>query len=311
MIRKLVCMLAAAAITLCGCTAKVSEIKPSSEGGVMCEIYFVDNATQTIKPEASSLKGETQEQQIYEAFQKMKSIAKSEEKRSAVPDELDINSISIDSGVLNVDFSDTYKTMSLGDELIFRTAVIYTFTSVDFVDFVRITVDGDNLRMTNGQSVGKIGRDDVVIDGNISAEPTNYEILTLYFKDSEGNKLNTEIREVEVNPNQPIELYIIEALIDGPESKNLKNAIPTDTKIREISTADGICYVDLSAEFIVKPLESDNDAVAAIYSIVNSLAEIETVSKVQFLIDGEKIDNYRSVMDLSKPVEPNFDITFE
>lgn len=176
---------------------------------------------------------------------------------------------------------------------------------------MRITVDGDNLRMTNGQSVGKIGRDDVVIDGNISAEPTNYEILTLYFKDSEGNKLNTEIREVEVNPNQPIELYIIEALIDGPESKNLKNAIPTDTKIREISTADGICYVDLSAEFIVKPLESDNDAVAAIYSIVNSLAEIETVSKVQFLIDGEKIDNYRSVMDLSKPVEPNFDITFE
>ena len=28
--------------------------------------------------------------------------------------------------------------------------------------------------------------------------------MTLYFKDSEENKLDTEIREVEVNPNQPI-----------------------------------------------------------------------------------------------------------
>lgn len=54
--------------------------------------------------------------------------------------------------------------------------------------------------------------------------------LTLYFKDSEENKLDTEIREVEVNPNQPIELYIIEQLISGPESKNMKNVIPTDTK---------------------------------------------------------------------------------
>ena len=69
--------------------------------------------------------------------------------------------------------------------------------------------------------------------------------------------------------------------------------------------------VDLSAEFLVKQLESETDAKAAVYSIVNSLAEIETVNKVQFLIDGEKIDNYRGVMDLSKPVEPNFDITFE
>lgn len=41
--------------------------------------------------------------------------------------------------------------------------------------------------------------------------------------------------------------------------------------------------MDLSAEFLVKQLESETDAKAAVYSIVNSLAEIETVNKVQFL----------------------------
>ena len=311
MIKKMICILAIAALTLCGCKTDGAEINPSAESGALCEVYFVDNAGQTIKSEIAGLEADTQEQQVYEAFIKMKDTVKNEERRPAVPENVDINTLSIDSGVLEVDFSGEYNGMSPGDKLIFRTAVVYTFTSLDFVDYVKMTVDGNSLKMTNGQALGKIGRDDVVLDGNISAEPTNYEILTLYFKDSEENKLDTEIREVEVNPNQPIELYIIEQLISGPESKNMKNVIPTDTKIREISTADGICYVDLSAEFLVKQLESETDAKAAVYSIVNSLAEIETVNKVQFLIDGEKIDNYRGVMDLSKPVEPNFDITFE
>ena len=38
---------------------------------------------------------------------------------------------------------------------------------------------------------------------------------------------------------------------------------------------------------------------------------METVNKVQFLIEGEKVDDYRHIMDLSKSVEPNYDITFE
>ena len=69
------------------------------------------------------------------------------------------------------------------------------------------------------------------INGNISAEPTNYEILTLYFMSADGTRLDYEIREVEVNPNQPIERFIIEQLIKGPENGELKGVIPTDTKI--------------------------------------------------------------------------------
>ena len=125
------------------------------------------------------------------------------------------------------------------------------------------------------------------------------------------SRLGTEIREVEVNPNQPIERYVVEQLIKGPESDSLKNVIPSDTKIRDISTADGICYVDLSSEFVTKQSGTEKDGIAAVYSIVNSLGEMETVNKVQFLIEGEKVDDYRHIMDLSKSVEPNYDITFE
>lgn len=42
-----------------------------------------------------------------------------------------------------------------------------------------------------------------------------------------------------------------------------------------------------------------------IYSIVNSLTEVNTVNKVQFLIEGEKINEYNGDMDFSKTFERN------
>ena len=200
--------------------------------------------------------------------------------------------------------------MTAGEELAFRAAAVYTFTSLDFVDYLLITVDGNELKTANGMPMGKLGREDVIMNGDISAEPTNYEILTLYFENSEGSALSTEIREVQVNPNLPVERYIVEQVIAGPEDESLRSTVPYDTKIRDISTADGVCYVDLSVEFVNKQLGLEKDALAAVYSIVNSLCEIEDVTKVQFLIEGEKLDSYRNVIDLSKPVEPNYDIQF-
>lgn len=298
--------------SLCGCESKTKEItQPHSEAGVSCDVYYINNLTQTLESETVSLKSEKQNDIILEAYGNLVDIEKTDERKSVVPEGLEINSIRLNSGILSVDFNAVYNSMTAGEELMFKTAVVYTFTSFDFVDYVYITVQGNTLKMTNGSAVGKIGRDDIVMNGDISAEPTNYEILTLYFENNDGSKLDTEIREVVVNPNLPLERYVVEQLIEGPQDTNLKSTIPADTKIRDISTADGICYVDLSSDFVTKQSDSMKDATAAVYSIANSLGEIEGISKIQFLIEGEKVDDYKKIMDLSKLVVPNYDIAFE
>lgn len=293
-----------------GCTSSdnVEQQTYGSEG--YCEIYYVDNITQMLKAENVIMDSEKQNEQVLSLFKKLSGIAKTEERSGVVPRGLEINSISIDNGTLTIDFNAVYNSMTAGEELAFRAAAVYTFTSLDFVDYLLITVDGNELKTANGMSMGKLGREDVIMNGDISAEPTNYEILTLYFENSEGSALSTEIREVQVNPNLPVERYIVEQVIAGPEDESLRSTVPYDTKIRDISTADGVCYVDLSVEFVNKQLGLEKDALAAVYSIVNSLCEIEDVTKVQFLIEGEKLDSYRNVIDLSKPVEPNYDIQF-
>lgn len=296
---------------LCSCTDKTAEIMNGPANGIGCSIYYIDGATQKLSSEKMMLDNGTNEDVVFSAYEKMCGIENTEERHSAVPEGIDTNYIKIDSGTLTIDFKPEYYTLSSGDELTLRTAAVYTFTSLDFIDYVYITVCGEPLRRTNGQAIGKLGVKDIITDGNISAEPTNYEILTLYFKSADDKGLATEIREVEVNPNQPIERYIIEQLIKGPENTDIKGVIPSDTKIREISTADGICYVDLSSDFVTKQIGSPSDAKAAVYSIVNSLGEMESVNKVQFLIEGEKIERYKDGVDISKPIEPNYDITFE
>ena len=298
------------ALLFSGCEAKKTETL-QGDGVSGCEIYYIDALTGKMRFDITPIEGESQEGQVYNAFKKMQDIQPAEEKEPAVPAELELNSLYIDSGILRADFNSAYENMGLGDELIFRSAFVYTLTSFDFIDYVYITVDGHPLKMSNGQSLGNLGRSDIVTDGNISAEPTNYEILTLYFMSADGTRLDYEIREVEVNPNQPIERFIIEQLIKGPENGELKRVIPTDTKIRDISAADGVCYVDLSSDFVTKQTGSYDDAIAAVYSIVDSLCELEQVSRVQFLIEGERYDKYGHIVDITTPVEPNYDIVFE
>ena len=293
-----------------GCTSSDNVEQQPYVSEDYCEIYYVDNITQMLKAENVIMDSKKQNEQVLSLFKKLSGIAKTEERSGVVPRGLEINSISIDNGTLTIDFNAVYNSMTAGEELAFRAAAVYTLTSLDIVDYLLITVDGNELKTAKGMPMGKLGREDVIMNGDISAEPTNYEILTLYFENSEGSALSTEIREVQVNPNLPVERYIVEQVIAGPEDKSLRSTVPYDTKIRDISTADGVCYVDLSVEFVNKQLGLEKDALAAVYSIVNSLCEIEDVTKVQFLIEGEKLDSYRNVIDLSKPVEPNYDIQF-
>ena len=76
MIKKMIYILAIAALTLCGCKTDGAEINPSADSGALCEVYFVDNARQTIKSEIVRLEADTQEEHVFEAFIKMKDTVK-------------------------------------------------------------------------------------------------------------------------------------------------------------------------------------------------------------------------------------------
>ena len=111
--------------------------------------------------------------------------------------------------------------------------------------------------------------------------------------------------EVHYSSNMSVEKLVVEQLIKGPITKEAYPAIPPETKIVSVSTKDGICYVNLDKGF----LEQGYDVleVIPVYSIVNSLAELPNVNKVQLSVNGDTSITYRESFSLGTVYERNLD----
>ena len=97
----------------------------------------------------------------------------------------------------------------------------------------------------------------------------------------------------------------MEQLLEGPESKNGRSAIPSGTKLMSVSLVDGVCYVSFDENFKNQDY-SVNEAIV-IYSIVDSLVEGAGVRQVQITINGESNAKYMEKVDLSQPLNEEQD----
>ena len=130
--------------------------------------------------------------------------------------------------------------------------------------------------------------------------------LTLYYADSDGERLIKTVRNVEYNTNISVEKLVVEQLIAGTDIEGLRGTINPQTEIINVTVKDGICYVNLSADFII-PADGIRQELT-LYSIVDSLAELSGVSKVQFSIDGNSDIVLGDNMSLAAQYERNLDV---
>lgn len=269
------------------------------------EFYYIDSTDSIMKPEIKQVKVENKKEKLLEnVLEELKYGPKGEGFNPSIPQELEFQEVSLNDRVVTVDVSDTYENMKSGEEMVCRASIVWTLTALDFVDYVKVTVAGKELTKTNGEPIGLMNRSNVVIDAIVLPESKLFETVMLYFSNEEGTGLVGEERNIEISHNQPREKFVMEQLIAGPQTKGLMETIPPETKIRDITTTeDGICYVNLSSEFLRKHSDKTMNETLPVYSIVNSLTGLEHIDKVQILIEGEKIEESQGHLDFSKPFE--------
>ena len=114
-------------------------------------------------------------------------------------------------------------------------------------------------------------------------------IISLYFKNIETNSLIAEAKCIDVKDlSKDPYTYLINLLIAGPENEKLESAIPEGTKVNSCTLKGNTVYVDLSKEFIDNAPSGIEEESIIIYSIVNTLTELNEVSHVKFLINSEE-----------------------
>ncbi|MCI1931455.1 MAG: GerMN domain-containing protein [Clostridia bacterium] len=294
----------AAIVLVAALTANFKDNSGKTSQNQGLDIYYVNTDTLEIKSEKENVDGASPDEILNNAIKAMKSKPNDEELHSAIPDNVDVLSIKATNQTAYVDFSSGYYELGKSEEMCLRGALVWTLTGLYFVDNVDITIEGSPLLKTDGEKYGDANRENTIISASIVADPaTTVKVIDLYFSNADGTGLNKEERKIEVNKNQPLEKYVMEELIKGPYDEGNVATVPSETKIRNISTTDGICYVDLSSDFVTKHNGGTTGETLTVYSIVDSLTALDNIDKVQFLIEGEKQDEFKGHMEFSQPFE--------
>ena len=155
-----------------------------------------------------------------------------------------------------------------------------------------------------GNPVGMLAASDFVdsIRDVNSFEKTE---MTLYFANETGDMLVAEKREVMRSTNTSVEKLIVEQLIEGPKGIGRFATMPKDVKLLSVSVNETVCSINLDAAFLNNTLEVKE--YIPIYSIVNSLSELSTVSRVQIRINGSEDAVFRDLIPLSTVFVRNYD----
>lgn len=114
-------------------------------------------------------------------------------------------------------------------------------------------------------------------------------IVSIYFKNIETNTLVPEsvcidVKELSENPY----MKLLTLLASGPSNDKLESPLPEGTTINNAYLKGNTVYVDFSKEFINNAPTGVEEEGLLVYSIVNTLTELNEVSSVKILINGEE-----------------------
>ena len=257
------------------------------ETGKKISVYYVNTAETKVEVHDQYLNTKTPEEQLEETMTFLSTTPEKLEYKAPFDMGFQVLDYDVEDGKLVINVDKAYSELSVTTEVLVRAAVVRTLTQLSNVKYVTITVEGSQLYDNAGELVGWMNAEQFIDkDGN---EINTYELVKvkLYFANADGDKLIAAYREKHYSTNTPLERFVVEELIAGPSGQieGLYPVINPETKIINILTKDGICYVNLDSSFLT--VVNNVSTEVAVYSIVNSLVELDNINKVQILVNGE------------------------
>ncbi len=282
-------------LVLCsGCMRSNSGQAPETAGETQDEInlYFGNKDGTALTEETISVKDVKQEDLPKYVMDQLLAGPKQPENRRVIRAGTSLLGISVEKGTATVNVSKEFYNEENILDVLASASIVKSLCSVPGIGNVNILVEGTPLVLDDENSEGGtasgVKENDLVFDADaLMQDEAN---ITLYFSDADASCLVREIRRVKVPKGESMEKLIVTELIKGPQQDKRYRTIPAETKVRSVEIKDGVCFVNLSDEFITKYNGGTSAEQLTVYSIVNSLTELSNVDKVQFLIEGKKKD---------------------
>lgn len=269
------------------CTGLLACSQPVEESDNIYQIYYVSNDLTKVEAHPHEMGAEDSEAILHELMECLATIPAKLTYKAPLEMGFTVKEVNMHEGRVLLDLSAEYVTLEPITEVLVRAAIVRTLTQMEDVQYVGFLVEGQQLFDSAGELVSWMGAEQFIQnDGN---EINTYELarVKLYFANETGDKLIATTREKHYSTNMSLERFVVDELIAGPDaqSEGLYQAVNPETKVVNVMTRDGICYVNLDSAFLT--VAGNVSVEVAAYSIVNSLAELNHISKVQILVNGE------------------------
>ena len=166
----------------------------------------------------------------------------------------------------------------------------------EYGGYETVTIQTESIPL-DGEEAIVLQPAELVLEDHSAGQPN--ALVRLYFADTQNRFLIEEQRTAPIGDDASLPDYILRSLIDGPQSEGLRSTIPKGTMLLNVSVVDRVCLVNFSAEFLQN---RPRDALAermTVFSVVNSLTQLDEVDSVEILAEGSSIGRYYK-LDLSR-----------
>lgn len=199
---------------------------------------------------------------------------------------------------LDLELSEEYSSLTGVDLTLADYCLALTLCQLDGVDRVYLSVGG-----AAGQEKRLLSPEDVIFTG-AEEEPRQID-AALYFPRALGKGLGFETRELTLTEDDDLYMMIADALLNGPTDPDLQTFLPDADVLIGVWMDDNVCYVNFSSEFLAQAPEGKAEQNLLLYSVVDTLGNLDSVTAVQLLVEGERLLEFGGV-ETNLPLEPDF-----
>ena len=204
--------------------------------------------------------------------------------RSALPSGTRFLSVSVSNGLCTVDVSREFESRrfyAMSAQCLSLLSVVNTLTVLEEIDRVEFTVEGDLLIRYGSLSItAPLVRDERCV-GLVRTGLGEIEGI-LYLVHGNRGQLVAIPAHLRPSPSTTMPELVLQQLLLDPGTNGIRSCIPAGTRLLSARIEDGICTVDLSAEYLDQPdqLRWSGRVIAA------TLCQLEGVKGVRILVNG-------------------------
>ena len=287
-----------------GCASRTQEDTSSVRPESM-QLYFLNQDGTTIIGKGFTPVSEERDARITECLEQLKRDDFSSDTAAPVRN-YSVTGFSVTKHRLALEITEGFKEQDLITQTLERAALISTLCQISGVESVGFFVNGEELRDSRGQGYGYMTPDQFAKGSGTNIQDYEKAAIRLYFANEAGTMLVPVTRTDFYNTNIPMEQYVVEQLIQGPRGEGSFTCLPPTSKLTGVTSRDGICYVSFDSSFLTETFTASPEVV--IYSIVNTLTELNGISKVQISIGDPPEPVFRDTIALGMPLERNLDL---